>query len=211
MYFENQCKNNLKLILRLFSLQYAESVLVRKEKYHVIAALCVIICVKCTINRNKKLWIDLLSRSLLELNNLFSHRRRVQMPVSRWGAVAVSRAPPVVARRNKRSPRHSQPQIICRRWASQSDLTIDIKALRPQHSSSNQHSVDMHCEWETGKNASERENEWGCVRGTHKIMRRSVCVCLTCHWCVWERDNLLKRALTLNAQCFILHSVGVFS
>lgn len=149
-------------------------------------------CVKCTNNRNEKLWIDLLSCSLLEHNlSSFSRRRRVQMPVSRWGAVAVSRAPPVVARRNKRSLQHGQPQIIvdiCRRQASQSDLTIDIKALCPQHTSSNQHSVDMHYEWEAReKKARERENEWVCVRGTHKNMRNSVCFYLTCCLCVRER------------------------
>lgn len=41
MFCENQCKNNLKLIHNLVSLHYAESALVRKEKYLVIAALSV--------------------------------------------------------------------------------------------------------------------------------------------------------------------------
>lgn len=126
------------------------------------------------------------SCSLLEHNNVSSSSRRrwVQMPVSRWGAVAVSRAPPVVARRNKRSLQHGQSS-----WTSAGDkqanqISLLTSKLCPQRTSSNQHSVDLHYEWETGKNASERENEW--VRGTHKNMRNSVCFCLTCHWCVRE-------------------------
>lgn len=46
-------------------------------------------------------------------------------------------------------------------------------------------------------------------RNTQKY--EELCMFLPDMSLVCERDNLLKRALTLNAQCFVLRRVGGFS
>ncbi len=109
------------------------------------------------------------------------------MPVSMWGAVAVSRAPPVAASQNKHSPfstaNHWSP------WTSAGDKRVNQISLWTSQSNR------LHQIIPRLTRNSERERICMCVKDKNVSVCVRACVCvfcaLTCRWCVL--DNPLKK------------------